>query len=696
LRRPIDLEPVSMKIRSFVLAVALAGGSFVAGVTTSAPALAGTPAPIALDAPDLGGPPLMAYDPTSGTTYVAWGDPHDNGSNSELTELCILPSGAAGCEGGTPVILTDAFYSSTNELAGPGGLVVLPGGKVVVIGDTVEFGSIAWESAAGGADFLAAGQGLQNSGHPISATSLFYKAANVAALSDTDVGLLDSYGNFFNDTSLSSASPAPVATDPVTGDETQYQQPYESEGPAIAAEQAPPPAAVGTDIVIGVGENDSALDLTPSGCANYAADGYGLSVGTVNGTSNAAGTLNNAGLPKYALLNCAAEAPVLAQGGSGIGVVDEEGSGVADSSKQGYSIDYRPFIATATGGSFGSKVELSNVTNHVTAGVSSLDLSQDSGTGVYATWTDHQGLVLDYSPNSGATWDGPVIVPQPAKGAISYDAQIAGIGDGNVLLAYDSDTGIGNRTFVQLLNYASLVVPAADAITTVQKSGSTSGTNLSITAGTVGETDRATISGVHATDATGTMSYALYSKDTCSASSKVFNGGSSLVTAGAAAASAPVTAALASGTYYWRASYSGNTGLDGNAANTSTCKSEKLTVSPAATIGATATSTSTTVTFTISCAAACTVTVTLTLPGGASSSIRGLVGHKKKKPVILGKGHYRLGKGKSKHLKLKLTKAGRKLLKKRHGHLKGSLSTVEKIKGHKFSTTRTIKIKHKK
>ncbi len=143
-------------------AVPLAIVALIVAAVLSAPASA---AGIALDAPDNGEPPMVAFDPTTSTTYVAWTDPQAPG-----VDLCVLPPSAGTCSGGEPVLLTDTKYAGYSEgnRPGLGGLVVLPGGEAVVIGTPVGTGSIAWASPAGGAAFLSGEHGLQNAGHFIS------------------------------------------------------------------------------------------------------------------------------------------------------------------------------------------------------------------------------------------------------------------------------------------------------------------------------------------------------------------------------------------------------------------------------------------------------------------------------------------------------------------------------------------------
>ncbi|MFZ1924920.1 MAG: hypothetical protein WAU42_02135, partial [Solirubrobacteraceae bacterium] len=244
--------------------------------------------------------------------------------------------------------------------------------------------------------------------------------------------------------------------------------------------------------------------------------------------------------------------------------------------------------------------------------------------------------------------------------------------------------------------------PAADTLTTSQTSGTTTGASITIAAGTVGETDRATVSGVNAAIATGTVTYDIFSNPTCTASSKVFSGGTVGVAAGVAAPSAAVTTTLAQGTYYWEAAYSGDAH---NVASASACGSEVLTVVPASSIESKGTSTSTTVTLTITCASTpCTVTITITIP---ESSGKAAVARKKKakrpKILTLATGKFTITTAGAHKLTLRLTKDGKRLFARDHGRLKAKVLVAEKTTGGLETTTRTVsftpaksKHKHKK
>jgi len=301
----------------------------------------------------------------------------------------------------------------------------------------------------------------------------------------------------------------------------------------------------------------------PSGCPSINDAGYGLRVA-------APASVGSSASPKYKLLACSADAPVMTGGGTdGIGVVEQEGSGVAGGGSD-YKVVFRPFKATSSGGGFGSPVTLSDVTKHTLGGVAGLDATDDSGTGVYALWADHQGEVLDYSSDGGAVWGPPVVTAAP----YGDDENMAATGASNVEIAYIANpSGNGDQVFLVPVSYSQLTLTSTKT-TTSQVSGSTSGADITIRAGTTGEYDAARIAGTHASIATGSVNYSLYTASSCSGSPAYSH--IAAVTGGRAATSGPVTAALAAGTYYWRAAYTGDRY---NKPSTGACGSEVLTIS---------------------------------------------------------------------------------------------------------------------
>ena len=268
------------------------------------------------------------------TTYVAWtAEPSNTG-----IDLCILPADSTTCEGGAPIDLVDSEYTG-DLIPTLGDLYVLPGGIVVVLGVAGNEGSVEWESPAGGGAFAAAGQGLQSGGLPISTIENYYQADDAVPLGSNDLGVLDGEHNMFADVPLAGGtSPTPVAAD--SQEDFSHAPLGTGDAPQIGAEATP--GSPGEETVVTVGDNENPGDQTvPAGCGNVYATGYGVRVGKIAGTSHSAGTLNSES-PASQLLACSADAPVVVSGGAaGIGVVEQEGSGI-DGFGSDFQLDFRP------------------------------------------------------------------------------------------------------------------------------------------------------------------------------------------------------------------------------------------------------------------------------------------------------------------------------------------------------------------
>ncbi|HEX3616800.1 MAG TPA: hypothetical protein VHU61_09700 [Solirubrobacteraceae bacterium] len=637
--------------------------------------------PLALGAAEsLGADPLIVYAPDDGYTYVAW-----NASDNTGIDLCVVPAGGTACEDGGPQLLTDPVYNSVGYQPTLAGLNELSNGDIVVLGADAAggAGTDAWLSAEGGAAFVAAGNGLQNGGQDISPVSLYYTQNNVAPLSAADLGLLDNYGNYFADSPVSGPeSPSSIASPDTDTAGTYDRKSLEVIGSEVAAE--PDPAAGGDEVVVGIGDTFASGDH-PSGCAApYLATGYGTAVGTVGGTGG--GTLNHAGLAGYSMLTCEAEAPVLAfGGGAGIGAVEEEGTGASyPGVNEDLTVDWRAFTPTATGGGFGSPVQIANISTQNLAGAEDFDAAEDGASGVYVSWVDQQGLVLSYSPNAGATWDGA----NPIKGVGSAGSAqgtpaISAIGNGLGELAYEADTGSGNQIYLQVVSF---IPPQPTTLTTAQPLGTVlSAANLQVPDGTTGETDRATLSGTNVPTATGTVTYSLYSDNTCS-SSHLETSSTATVAGATVPVSSPVTKKLKPGTYYWQAAYGGD---EFNQASTSSCGSEKLTVAPVTAPSSAATSGST-VTLPISCAGPCTIKATITLPSGGTARAGD-----SKKLIKLTSGKFTLKgkKGGKDKLRLKWNSYARKVLKHDHDKLTTLLQMTVKAGKSRYGTDSPLKLR---
>ncbi|HWF35836.1 MAG TPA: hypothetical protein VG295_10685 [Solirubrobacteraceae bacterium] len=119
-------------------------------------------------------------------------------------------------------------------------------------------------------------------------------------------------------------------------------------------------------------------------------------------------------------------------------------------------------------------------------------------------------------------------------------------------------------------------------------------------------------------------------------------------------------------------------------------------VGPTTVIGGTGTSNGTTVTITVSCASTpCTVTVTIT-GSSTSHTRRALSARKKATSVTIATGKFTIKKTGKAKLAVKLTKAGKRLLKKNHSHLKAKTVVSTKVNGHVQKVSKTIHITTKK
>ncbi|HTU84695.1 MAG TPA: hypothetical protein VMF57_03915 [Solirubrobacteraceae bacterium] len=639
-------------------------------------ALAG---PVALDAPGNGNPPLTAYDPGTATAYVAWSaQPANTG-----IDVCVLPPGAAACDGGSPVLLTDPEFTGDNVPVLTG-LRVMPNGEVVVLGEAGDTGTVTWASAPGGGGFFAAGNGLQNSGHTISALNSFYEPDDVVPVSNTDLATLDIEHNGFGVAAYNvSGSSSGTSADA----SANFDSPdcCTEDAPQIAA-QADPDGS-GRQIVVTAGDNDT--NYVPPGCPNSIATGFGVRVAS---TAN----LNSATVPTYQLLACSAESPVLTGGGtSGIGAVDQEGSSI-DGTGSGIEIDFHAFNPTTD--TFGGSIPISDESAETLAFVGDIDAADDSGNGVYALWGDDRGEVLDYSADGGQSWGPPVVTPA----ADDDDDNMAPVGGGSTLIAWDANAGSGTQVFLQEVNYQSLLPgppqPAATSVSSTQSWSSggwhMSGASIAIPTGAVGETDQAILSGANVGSAGGGVTYTLYSSSTCSASSQVFSSGPDPVTNGTAAPSGAV-GELPQGTYYWQISYTGDSL---NSSGTGACGpgGEVLTVEPLLETLQQASTNGSTLALPVHCTTPpCTFTVSITIKVNVEVTIASKHRRRKAITLTLAKGRFTLTKAGTHTVTIKLTPRASAYVKAHHT-LHPTLTIADSVDGHGEQTSRTITLKYVK
>ena len=132
-------------------------------------------------------------------------------------------------------------------------------------------------------------------------------------------------------------------------------------------------------------------------------------------------------------------------------------------------------------------------------------------------------------------------------------------------IADASDERLDSAVFIQAKSLVS-----GTQISTSLTGGGQSGEKITVPEGTA-VTDHATLSGATASKATGTVNYKVYSDSECK--KLVSEAGEVEVTGGAVPASTAET--LAPGTYYWQASYGGDSN---NNSSTSECGAETTTV----------------------------------------------------------------------------------------------------------------------
>jgi hypothetical protein len=193
--------------------------------------------------------------------------------------------------------------------------------------------------------------------------------------------------------------------------------------------------------------------------------------------------------------------------------------------------------------------------------------------------------------------------PPPAgePSGVSFPAGISIVGygaNGDPVTGYEGPTSwfsnISPDAHEGLVNFSPAIAPGSSAyfalesppmgevpavlaptsVSTQQSGGGVRGASITVPAGT-SVTDTARIAGPQAAGATGSVSYELFRDSNCTISAATSSTGA--VAAGTAGPSARVSPPP--GTYYWRASYSGDAV---NAPSSSACRSEVLKVARSA------------------------------------------------------------------------------------------------------------------
>jgi hypothetical protein len=611
--------------------------------------------------PILAGMPLSNQQPavavdSSGTAYIAWADTEDKGGATDFVQYCVIPAGAGTCAH-TGNLMPAGSATHIDAVR-----VLVDGTTAVVLADVSGGGGFyepeqEWQSSDGGATFNPAGNGLSVAAGSPSASTAPVGAVLVPGTNELGYGwTTGGSGPTFNAFPLSppsqcsAAQPCQHATLQTAGVPDQIG----NAGGQFASQLGPSPG------VLAIFKTDFSGGYL--GCLGTSAPPFGMAFAYGTGVQSATndydidpGVAGSAWKVAVTLADCDVKNPAVAGGASGFGVIeDNELSG---------NIVYHAF----------DQAHEDFDTHYVTvAKHEMLDpaMSQDAAGGIYATYLYRNGTIsLSYSGNGGASWFGPGTLDRNADGgAANVTSSVGPTGQGWVVW---TDKGSVRAEQFDKGDAA----PFATSIKTRQRAGRSYGASVKIVAGTVGESDTATVGGGDAGASTGTVHYALYSSKTCISRSKVFDGGTAAVTSGRASSSKRLTAALPAGRYYWQAVYSGD-GL--NAGSVSACGAEVLTVLPIATISGTATTTAKTVTVAITCTSTpCRILVAII--GGPSAA--------------LGGGTFTIRHSGLHRLTVKLSKLGGQYVVAVRGRLNATLLVAERIHGHAMTTARTIKIK---
>jgi hypothetical protein len=422
--------------------------------------------------------PSVAHDPATNTTYAVWSAP---GSTS--IELCVVPAGATVCTGGAALQLTDplAAQEGTSPTYFQPQVVVEPSGEALVVahvepaakaaqpaGYAVQTGVIGWASAAGGAGFSAAGQGLLDGGKLLSPNGNEHgygepPAGGAVALGTgtAAVGVLGDaapHGNGFAAFASGQEAPAALPRPDTTGNEGlgSYQEDLFASGSRLAAVLNSP--APGEDLVVAVSAGVSpAYTGCPGGSENYT--GFGVA-DTGFGGLDLQKSWGEGGA-FFKPISCQADSVVDAAGGGSLGLLENEGPVLHGGS--GVSIDYRPFETALK--TFGAPVEISDETTQTLGGAVVTGLAMDSSGAAYASWSDRRGHELDYSATPGGSWPAPRNSGLPEQAG---DIVLAALGAGNAEAAYTANLGAGAHEYLQAISYPTGNGSGPSATTTFQ------------------------------------------------------------------------------------------------------------------------------------------------------------------------------------------------------------------------------------
>jgi hypothetical protein len=554
------------------LALQLAVGGTLLIAAGSAPAAGGSVLAalkaVKVGTPKESGAPAVAVD-AAGNAIVAWADTADLHGASNFVQYCVLPVGASACTHSGSLTPADSATAIDDvQVLDDGGTLVILADVYGTAGPSAEDyqPEQEWQSTDDGAAFSIVDGGLSVSSGIIDADTGPLGAVITPGTNVLGYGWETADGpptfNEFPLTSPPECSLEGCAAGYATLEPASNPDQIGNGGGQFAAQSGSDSGVLGvfaTDDTTGPFACSGAKTV-PLGTAFAYASGAQSATNNYNASPGSAHSAWKVGATQA---DCNVEYPAVGGGPSGFGVLE-------DNELAGTTV-YHPFDQASQ--AFDTpKVKV--------AGNTMVDpaVSQDGAGGVYATYLNdgNDAISLSYSYNGGTTWSGPATLDaNPDLGADDVTSSVNAAGQG--WAAWTDGGSVYAESFTA---QNSVPPPAHTTVSTSQASGTTTGTSITIPAGTVGETDTATIHGANSAGATGTVTYRLYDKSSCVTSSQVVDGTKAV--SGGQAAPLPVTTALVKGKYYWVASYSGNPGtthgVKGNDPSVSACGSEVLTV----------------------------------------------------------------------------------------------------------------------
>ena len=565
---------------------------------------------------------------SAGDAVLAWSNTKDlPPATANFVQYCVLPVGATACAHSGELKPADKAEYIDNVQ------VLVDGATIVVLADVYGAAGASateyepeqeWQSTDGGATWTVVDGGKSVANGTLSADTVPLSAVIVPGTGELGYGW-DSAASFNPKWGAAPTFDAfPLAEPPVCSEKS-----CPADETFAGLEPPSNPDQLGNEeghyaSQLGVNSGILAIFATnfsngPLGCREGFGTAYTYGSGPQQSASNSydisPGEPGSAWKVSLTQADCNVEYPTVAGGPSGFGILeDNEGTSTTIYHRFDPNTDKFDTAPVTVAGEFEEQPAL----------------SQDASGGVYATYLAGAGgeVRLAYSYDGGTTWSGPASLNPDTEGRIGdLTSSVNALGQGWV--AWFENGSLYAQSFTAA---DSVALPAPDTITTTQSVGGASGANIAISAGTVGESDQATIAGENASVASGTVTYGLYSAAGCPAPSEVFKSATAAVTGGLVGASSPVTAALAPGTYYWKAEYSGNAGNDlgakGNDPATSSCGDEVLTVLPPGVVASGAYTIKTieanpdgTITITIIPAQAGAATLTVTVPTASIASV---------------------------------------------------------------------------